>query len=433
MPVRPVADLPPCCEETAVSTGGGRGFRLGRRLLSRNRFPHRGAFPPCAVFGSGRPRAGGLRRRRGRGGARRVHPSNFERLEHHADEERIAARLEHLRRWSGGQFQAKRHDFAARKKDGFVRECHGDMHLGNMVLWDGAVLIFDGIEFNEALRWIDVQSELAFLVMDLEDRGRADFARRALNRYLEITGDYAGLAATPYYLVYRALVRAKVGAIRLRQKGIESQERKRLHDELRGYLQLAARYTSTPPSKLIVTHGVSAAGKTTASERLVEALGAVRIRSDVERKRLFGLDPLARTGAGVNEGLYSPQASRRCYARLSELAETVVQSGFTVVVDAAFLKQAQRRMFAETAARSNVPFLILDFQADEESLRGRIARRHAAEADASEADLAVLDEQLQSREPLSDGERRAAIRVDTDETGWVRELEHAVRKWFTAQ
>ena len=338
---------------------------------------------------------------------------NFEPLETDAPDAQITALLERLRDWSNEQFQARQQDFAARKRDGFIRECHGDLHLGNIVLWDDSVVIFDAIEFNENLRWIDVLSELAFLVMDLEDRGRPDFARRALNRYLEITGDYRGLGVLPYYLTYRALVRAKVCDIRRRQKGVNSQEQRRLMEELQRYVRLADHYASASTPKLIITHGVSGSGKTTATGQLAEMLGAVRIRSDLERKRLFGLDPLARTESDVNHRIYAPEATSRVYTQLAELAEAVVRGGFTVIVDATFLDHSHREMLARAAVRTNVPFLILHFHADEQTLRERVCSRQRSQEDASEADLAVLDQQLRSQQPLSGSEMAATISIDT--------------------
>lgn len=340
--------------------------------------------------------------------------ANFEQLDADAQDPQITTQLERLRRWSGEQFQARQQDFAARQRDGFVRECHGDLHLGNIVLWNDSVVIFDAIEFNENLRWIDVLSELAFLVMDLEARGRADFARRSLNRYLEITGDYRGLGVLKYYLVYRALVRAKVCDIRRRQRGVHRQEQQRLVEELRRYVHLADGYASASTPKLIMTHGVSGSGKTTATGQLVEMLGAVRIRSDLERKRLFGLDPLARTDSDANQRIYAPEATLQVYTRLAELAETAVRAGLTAIVDAAFLKRSHREMLARTAARMNVPFLILHFHADEQTLRDRVSGRQRRQDDASEADLAVLNEQLRTRQPLSGTERRATISTDTN-------------------
>jgi uncharacterized protein len=337
---------------------------------------------------------------------------NFEQFSDEQDPQ-ITALLERLRDWSKEQSRARQQDFAARKRDGFVRECHGDLHLGNIVLWDDAVVIFDAIEFNENLRWIDVLNELAFLVMDLEDRGRPDFARRALNRYLEITGDYRGLGVLPYYLTYRALVRAKVCDIRRRQRGVGGQEQRRLTEELGRYVLLADIYAGASTPKLIITHGVSGSGKTTATDQLVEMVGAVRIRSDLERKRLFGLDPLARPESDVNPRIYAPEATCQVYARLAELAEAVVRGGFTVIVDATFLERSHREMLARTAVRMNAPFHILDFHAEEQTLRQRVCSRRRTQEDASDADLAVLRQQLRSRQPLSGSEMAAAIRIDT--------------------
>lgn len=352
--------------------------------------------------------------------------ANFEHLAGDHEDANDAAQLERLRQWSVRQFRALHHDFLHRKREGFVRECHGDLHLGNMFLRGDSVVPFDAIEFNENLRWIDVLSELAFLAMDLEDRGRPDFARRVVNGYLEITGDYPGLTVLPYYLTYRAMVRAKVAGIRLEQKGLDESERGRLRRQRRGYLELAERYTLPPAPKLIVMHGVAGSGKTVASERLVEALGGIRLRSDVERKRLFELDRFARTGSELNDALYSPDTTRRCYARLAELAEAVVHAGFTAIVDAAFLARAQRRLLMDTAERLAVPLQIVHCDADEATLRRRVSRRETQGTDASEAGLEVLRHQLQAREPLSDGEVRASVFLDTADARWEEELTAAV-------
>lgn len=352
--------------------------------------------------------------------------ANFKHLAGEPGEPQNAAQLERLRQWSEEQFRTRQQDFVRRKREGFVRECHGDLHLANMFLGDDAVVPFDAIEFNENLRWIDVLSELAFLAMDLEDRGRADFARRVVNGYLEITGDYPGLRVLPYYLTYRALVRAKVAGIRLEQEGLSPSESERLQRQRRSYLELAERYTSPAPPKVIVMHGVAGSGKTVASARLVEAMGAIRLRSDVERKRLFGLDRLARSGSELNQALYAPEVTDRCYARLAELAETVVRAGFTALVDAAFLTRGQRRLLASTADRLQVPFLIVHCDAEEPILRRRVCQRNAEGADPSEAGLDVLRDQRQRRQPLSEAEARAAVPVDTTDHHWQEEFVRTV-------
>lgn len=289
---------------------------------------------------------------------------------------------------SRAMFEARRDGFARRKADGFVRECHGDMHLGNMLLLDGRVAVFDGVEFNDGLRWIDVLSEVAFAVMDLEGRGRPDLARRLLNAYLERTGDYAGAAVLPFYLTYRAMVRAKVASIRSEQADAGGAGEERLRAECRGYLVLADRYSRPGRPALVVTHGVSGSGKTTLTQQVLEEAGAIRVRSDVERKRLFGLGPL---GRGVGGELYSPEVTERTYARLAECAEAILRAGFLAVVDAAFLSRGRRDEFRRLAARLGVPFAILDVQAGDAAVRRRVALRARQGGDASDADVEVLE------------------------------------------
>lgn len=324
------------------------------------------------------------------------------------------AEIDRLHAWCGAEFLRRSTDFLARKEAGFVRECHGDMHLGNMVLRDDrSVLIFDGIEFSEPLRWIDVASEIAFVTMDLEDRGRPDFAHRFLNRYLELTGDYGLLSVLTFYQVYRAMVRAKVACLRLAQKQIKEDERRRMLMEARGYLKLAASYTETRHPCLLLTHGLSGSGKTTGTQPILEAIGAVRLRSDVERKRLFGLKPLERSRSGLGTDLYSEESTRRTYDRLLDIARRGLSSGRPVIVDATFLCHSERSEFQSLASQMKVPWIILDFQAPEEVLRRRVKQRAEANADASEATLAVLDRQLTQREPLDDKERAHTLTLDT--------------------
>ena len=320
--------------------------------------------------------------------------------------------LRALRRWTEHEFAARSAAFAARKHQGFVRECHGDLHLGNIVVLDGRPVPFDCIEFNAELRWIDVMNEAAFLAMDLQDRGRGDLGWRFLNRYLEATGDYAGLAVLRFYLVYRALVRAKVHLLRSLQPGLLRAEKARLARASRGYVELAGQLAAPGRAALILAHGLSGCGKTTMTQPLAEALGAVRVRSDLERKRAQGLAPLTSSGSGVGSGLYSAVVNAATYRRLGELAQEALRAGFPVVVDAAGLKRAEREAFRAIAERFGVPFTILDFHAPLDVLRARIAQRLARANDASEADLAVLEHQLAAREPLTPAEMAATFAVD---------------------
>ena len=321
--------------------------------------------------------------------------------------------LDALRAWTEQQHAQLARVFTQRLQDGFVRECHGDLHLGNMVVVEGAVRIFDAIEFNPELRWIDVISEVAFLAMDLTHRRRPDLAWRFINAYLENTGDYAGVRLLRYYLVYRALVRAKVAAIRAGQPDMERAQRQALQAKCSSHLALAKEFVTHAMSAVIIHHGVSGSGKTTGSQAILEAIGAIRIRSDVERKRLHGLDAQARSGSAVAADLYGKEATSATYDRLALLAEQVVAGGFPVLVDATFLKQVRRSEFRDLALRLSAAFAIADFRADDATLRERLARRAQTKGDASEADSAVLDYQITTQDPLSEEEQALSTRFDT--------------------
>lgn len=352
-----------------------------------------------------------------------------ERLGDGAHPERLAA----LEAWSGARWQDLRETFAARKRDGFVRECHGDLHLGNIAELDGRMTPFDGIEFDPYLRWIDCMSEVAFLTMDLEDRGRDDLAARFRDAYLAWTGDYAGLALLPYYLGYRAMVRAKVAAIRLGQEEAGSAEAAATREEYEGYLALAERYTRPLRPALLLTRGPSGSGKTTLTQPLLERLHAVRVRSDVERKRLFGLSPEAGSGSAVGAGIYNAEANERTYRRLEEAAEAAVTAGYPAIVDATFLDPARRTPFAAMAERLGVPYAVLDFRADPAVLRQRVTRRQAGGRDASEADTAVLERQLAEYAPLAGTRGEPVIPVATERPGAAAELIAAVEARLEAQ
>lgn len=323
-------------------------------------------------------------------------------------------RLPSLRGWTEQSFERLKETFAARRHAGCVRECHGDLHLGNIIEWGGEFIPFDGIEFNPGFRWIDVLSDSAFVAMDLEDRGRPDFAHRFANAIFEWTGDYAGLSVWRWYLVYRALVRAKVAAIRMAQADSSSRDALQgskagipwpAWEECLTYLQLAERYITPEPRRLFITHGVSGSGKTTGTNSLIDQTGTFRVRSDIERKRLFGLSPEDRSASAVGSGIYSSEATARTYDRLFDCATQILEANETALVDATFLTRGVRDRFRHLAARFRAEFQILQFTADENTLRQRIRDRQTAGHDASEATLEVLDRQLALVEPLADDER----------------------------
>ncbi len=307
------------------------------------------------------------------------------------------------------EFHRLRSSFEERKRRGMIRECHGDLHLGNMFLRDDRITVFDGIDFNEDLRWIDIINDIAFAVMDFDDRGCSSVANRFLNRWLERSGDYAGLNVLPFYCAYRAAVRAKIDAIRSQQPNVSPAEQQHLANDCRGYLELARRYNAANPSALLITTGPSGSGKTTATQQLVEHMNVIRIRSDVERKRLFGLALDEGSPAESKPQMYSPETTAATYDRLAELAGDVMHAGFPVVVDATFLKRAERERFSRLAKHRGVPFVIIRCGGDEDVLKARVRQRQLEGHDASEADVTVLESQLDNTEPLTSQEQQHAV------------------------
>jgi hypothetical protein len=263
------------------------------------------------------------------------------------------------------------------------------------------------------LRWIDVVSDVAFTFMDLLDHGLPRLAWRFVNAWLDDSGDRAGLATLRFYAVYRAVVRAKVAWLRSRQAAAGSPERARRQTTFERRLALAQSLARPRLPTLFVMSGVSGSGKTTVAQVLLERIGAIRLRSDVERKRLFGLAATARLEGDAAASLYSRDANVRTYDRLAELARTVIAAGWPVVIDAACLRRHERDALRALAADMGVHARLVECDAPVDVLRSRVARRAAAAVDASDATPAVLEHQLASREALTDDECAQAWRIDT--------------------
>ena len=316
-----------------------------------------------------------------------------------------APRLDALEAWTRAEFARIEPTLAARKAGGRIRECHGDLHLGNLVLLDGQVCPFDCIEFSDDLRWIDVASELAFTYMDLLDHRRPDLAAWLLDAWLHESGDFSAVPVLRFYSVYKALVRAKVAAL----GGAGPQAS--------GYLALAESIATPPPPRLTITFGLSGSGKSTQSGALLRSSpGAttLRLRSDVERKRLHGLAPLERSHSTPAGGIYTAEATRRTYALLHATAAMVLDAGWSVVVDAAFLKRHERDSFRALAAERGADFAILACSAPLHEMRHRLETR---QHDASEATVEVLERQLDWVEPLATDETALCIPMLDPEQG----------------
>ena len=327
---------------------------------------------------------------------------NFQQLSQLLDNN-YASQLRCLQQASENEYQRCLSLFGQRLQAGRVRECHGDLHLGNIVLLDGRPTPFDGIEFNPTLRWIDVINDIAFLIMDLQHRQRPDLAYAFLNAYLQASGDYAGLGVMRFYLGYRAMVMAKVSAIRAKQLGAPANLAL-----CETYLALAEQFYTPRQPALIITYGLPGCGKTTISQLVLEKYLTIRLRSDVERKRLFGLQAHQDSLSTVSGGIYTPEATQQTYQQLLRLAGDMLQAGFSVIVDAAFLKQHEREQFKGLAQTLKRSFAILAINVKEDLLRQRIRQR---QNDASEANEAVLDKLKSAYEPLSATEREFTVEL----------------------
>jgi predicted kinase len=274
-----------------------------------------------------------------------------------------------------------------RRADGKVRRCHGDLHLRNICLLDGRPQPFDCIEFNDALSCIDVLYDLAFLLMDLVHRGFDDLANQVLNRYLDLTGDNAGLPALPLFLSMRAAVRAHVLATQARRHAAAG-----IDDEARAYLALAAACLRRGTPRLIAVGGFSGTGKSTLARALAVGLapvpGARVIRSDVLRKRQHGVMPETR----LPPSAYTAAATARVYDGLRDQARGALDAERCAIVDAAYLRAAERREIADLARQAGVPFIGIWLEAAPAVLAARIAARRN---DASDADAGILAMQLE--------------------------------------
>jgi aminoglycoside phosphotransferase family enzyme/predicted kinase len=300
-----------------------------------------------------------------------------------------------LRTWIAEQAALVMPLWQARRAAGHTRECHGDLHLANILEDEGDIAAFDCIEFDDALRCIDVVEDVAFAQMDLAARATPALASRFINAWLEHTGEYEGVPGLRLCLAYRALVRAMVENLRARRSGAALL-----------YAAQALAWSRRAAPRLVVTHGLPGSGKTFASQRMLEGEGAIRIRSDVERKRLFGLDALASSREQGVE-IYTADATGRTYERLFALARVALRAGWPVILDAAFLRREERSAARALAHAEGVPFAILACEAPEDVLRERLRARRG---DASEADLAVLAKLGGVAQALDDDERAFVAR-----------------------
>lgn len=304
---------------------------------------------------------------------------------------RLCANLDRLRATFGpevdtvrpralAEFERVRAVLDARAAQGHVRRCHGDLHLGNVVVLDGVPTVFDALEFDEDLATIDSLYDLAFLLMDLDRLGAAAFAGRVRDDYLRIRAyvDLEGLRALPLFLALRAGIRAMVHAERASQSGRPDDEA-----AARRYLGDCLAHLAPPAPRLIAVGGFSGTGKTTLARALAPMIGprpaAIHLRSDVERKAMLGHPELERLEAMA----YTPAATAKVYARIADVVRRALAAGQSVIVDAVF-SRIEERVAIEAAARdAGAAFDGLWLVADPEVMQARVAGRRDDASDAT--------------------------------------------------
>ena len=355
---------------------------------------------------------------------------NFDQIRPLLDDKALLQQLDNLEEWTRTTFERQRDLIASRRDNGFVRECHGDLHLANITVFKGEVTVFDCIEFSEPFRWIDVINDLAFLLMDLESRREQKLANLVLNTYLEYRGDFEALPLLPLYKAYRALVRAKIALFTMGNPALSEAEKNGLMQRYQDYALLAESYSSIPNPYLLATTGLSASGKTCVSAAMAEELGLIRLRSDVERKRLFGMGPLEQSKSPTGGNIYTAEATEKTYQRLAHIAGDLLSAGFPVIVDAASLKQGERTLMADVAETQGLPFALIHCEAPEDLRREWVRKRTG---DASEATEELLDAQMTWFEPLTTEEKTHTIHLHTDQEHVAEAVADRIRQHFGLQ
>jgi uncharacterized protein len=345
--------------------------------------------------------------------AHRTTLDNFEEIARVLPGRAAAQRVAQLQVEAQRRFESSRLLLEQRRQGGRIRECHGDLHCGNVVRWQGSLVAFDGLEFDPGLRFIDVASDLAFLTMDLAAHGRPDLRREALQAWLETSGDFAAVALLPYFELYRALVRAKVAALRGQQARNATAGTIAAATLAHQYLDWAVSQIGRPRPRLIVMAGLSGSGKTWLARRIAARCNALVVRSDIERKRLAGLRPLDTSASAPDAGIYTREFNARTYQRLRDCVATCLRGCESVVVDAASLRRDERDRFIAAAREFDADAVIVHCVAPTEVLQRRVAERVATGTDASEATVGLLDRQPAYWEPFSDDELRHVVTVDT--------------------
>jgi len=317
-----------------------------------------------------------------------------------------AQERESIRSWVTAFAAEHESVFQQRVDDGFIRECDGDIHLENICLDDGAVHIFDCIEFNERFRCCDTAADIAFLLMDLDYHGRPDLSDDVIDEYVSSTADQGLMALIDFYKIYRAFVRGKVKSFRLNDSGINPEDQALARKRALGYFRLVRGYIERRRLKpsLFITCGLMGSGKSTLAAQLAFELGIASFNSDETRKQIMGLPPGTPAREAFGEGLYDRKSTEATYADLLRRAEDQLRKGSSVVIDASFMHKSRRAPFARLAKRLAVPLIILHVTCGEAETRRRLHERETAGKSVSDGRLELLPLQTAGFEPPDEAE-----------------------------
>ena len=296
----------------------------------------------------------------------------------------------------------------ARKDQGFIRECHGDLHLKNMCWWQDKIQLFDRIEFNEPFRFVDVMYDVAFTVMDLEFRGCRELANIFLNHYLEQTGDWEGIQVLPLYLTRQAYVRAKVNSLLLDDPHVSEKEKQKAKEQANQYYHFAWQYTQPQVGGLWMMSGLSGSGKTTIAREIAKQHNAIHLRSDAVRKHLAGID----VDSAGSDDIYTAEMTEKTYHRLLDLGILLAAQGWSVILDAKYDQQEFRQAVMTKAQQYKLPLQIIYCDAPMTVLRDRVAQR---KGDISDATPDLLAQQQAKADPFTAAEQPYLITLDTSQ------------------
>jgi uncharacterized protein len=341
---------------------------------------------------------------------RAVAEDNYQHTQKYIGIAQTQAQFDQTRAYTESFFTEHEDLFRDRIAIGKVKECHGDLHLKNICVYNGKIQIFDCIEFNEPFRNSDVVYDAAFLYMDLQFRGRPDLANAFLNTYLEQTGDYAAVQLLPLYCSMRAYIRAKVTSFLLDDPNIPAEVKQNAQTEAAAYYQLACRYTQPQQGKILIMSGLSGTGKSKTSRAISHKFEAIHLRSDAIRKHLAGIDLMERGG----QEIYTPEMTQKTYNRLCELGILLAKQGFTVILDAKYDRIALRAQVIETATSAQIPYQIVYCTAPMEVLEKRLRDRAAANSNIADATVDLLASQKNSFENFTPQEKLHWSEVNTN-------------------